>query len=132
MLEAAIIKTIKSTYNNVHLGYLPEPKDPTETPFGVVVSILSTRTLPQLKRTEIRQREAIINIKIFCGTVTETKDLQHKLLRLLDDVKLNVEARGYLYEMMIRVVNLNDQFVGTDKFSQLDISVHYFEHPLQP
>ncbi len=127
MLEAAIIKTIKSTYKDVYLGFLPETANS-----GVVVSTLSTRTLPQLKRTVIRQREAIINIKIFAGTITETKNLQHKLLRLLDDVKLNVEARGYLYEMMIRVVNVNDQFVGTDRFSQLDISVHYFEHPLQP
>lgn len=127
MLEAAIIKIIKSATANAYLGYLPETAQS-----GVVVSTMSTRTLPQLKRTEIRQREAIINIKIFAGTITEAKDLQHKLLRLLDDVKLNVEARGYLYEMMIHVVNVNDQFVGTDKFSQLDISVHYFEHPLQP
>lgn len=59
MLEAAIIKTIKSTYKDVYLGFLPETANS-----GVVVSTLSTRTLPQLKRTVIRQREAIINIKI--------------------------------------------------------------------
>lgn len=126
MLEAAIIKTIKTVSSNVYLGFLPEDK-----PNGVVVSVLSTRTLPQLRRSEIRQREAIINIKIFGSTITETKDLQHKLLRLFDTVQMNVEARGFLYELLIKVNNMNDMFIGLDKFSQLDIGVHYFEHPLE-
>ncbi|HEH9442041.1 TPA: hypothetical protein SIA39_004114 [Aeromonas sobria] len=126
MLEAAITKTIKSVCSNVYLGYLPEGKTT-----GMVVSTISTRTLPQLKRSEIRQREAIINIKIFGSTITKTKELQHKLLRLFDDVKMHVEAKGYMYEMLIKVQNLNDMFIGQDKFSQLDISVHYYEHPIQ-
>ncbi|RSM32286.1 hypothetical protein C5B78_00970 [Aeromonas salmonicida] len=123
MLEAAIIKTIKTVTSNVHFGYLPEKAT------GVVVSVISTRTLPQLRRTNIRRREAIINLKIFESNLPQIKDLQYKLLRLLEDVQLDVEVPGYRYEMLINVQNLNDMFIGQDKFSQLDISVQYYEHP---
>ncbi|WOX54440.1 hypothetical protein R2E40_10100 [Aeromonas sp. CD] len=125
MLEDAITKTIKSISSKVYLGYLPE----AETT-GIVVSTISTRTIPSLKRSDVREREAIINIKIFGAHITEAKELQHKLLRLFDSVKMNVEAPGYWYEMIIKVQNLNDMFIGQDKFSQLDISVHYYEHPI--
>lgn len=125
MLEDAIIKTIKSISSKVYLGYLPE-----DEATGLVVSTISTRTIPQLRRSDVREREAIINIKIFGSHINEAKELQHKLLRLFDSVQMNVEARGYWYEMLIKVQNLNDMFIGQDKFSQLDISVHYYEHPI--
>ncbi|MDM5119977.1 hypothetical protein [Aeromonas hydrophila] len=125
MIEAAIIKTIKTCYSNAYLGFLPEG-----TSNGVVVSVLSTRALPLLKRTELRRRDAIINLKIFGASVIEAKDIQHKLMRLFDGVKIDVDARGYRYEMVINVVNANDMFLGTDKFSQLDISVIYYEYPI--
>ncbi|WP_157737214.1 hypothetical protein [Aeromonas dhakensis] len=126
MLEAAIIKTIKSALKiDAHIGFKPESS--TALP-AVVCITLSNKSDPFTVQGTNTRRSSVISFKVLGTTVPEVMQLQYQLIRLFEDSTVKTE-KGYdfTYDMVTSVVGTNNAFTSMDLTCTVDVHVKYLE-----
>ncbi|PKQ78087.1 hypothetical protein [Aeromonas sobria] len=126
MIEPIIMSLMADEGIASYIGFVPEKK----TLPAVTVETLNLTSQKMIKNYNTKIRKTNISLNVFGNTITETKLLQSKVLRLFESLDGSVEYLGYKYTMRISVVNAVDMFVmGTNK-AIIDIHVEYQEHKL--